>query len=162
MESKHRRDMNYKTAEVVSFLNLSFWACTLNPGPGQSEKTKKLGKCCTSKHNNFWSNIQDIWSVHWEMRSLSCSIRVEKTCAQAKQLARRLGLAHRPNTALLYLIQKSKASCQDHLYLCHFVQRKVIAISACHFHTSMPTASPFLLQTNIFDLIQTMGTSTLF
>lgn len=102
------------------------------------------------------------WGAAGSLLASSQEDVVDESSCEAKQLARRLGLAHRPNTALLYLIQKPKASCQEHLYLCNFVQRKVIAISVCHFHTSIPTASPFLLQTNIFDVIQTMGTSTLF
>jgi len=82
---------------------------------------------------------------------------VDKGSCEAKQLARKLDLTHRPNTALLYLTEKRKGSCQKHLCLCNLVHCKVTAISICHFHAGIPRAA-FLLQTNTFDLIQTTGT----
>lgn len=62
---------------------------------------------------------------------------VDKGSCEAKQLVRRLGLAHRPNTAFLYLTQKTKESCQKNLHLCNFDKYKITAISVCHFHTAI-------------------------
>lgn len=57
------------------------------------------------------------WGAAGSLLASSQEDVVDKGSCEAKQLARRLGLAHRPNTASLYLIQKQKSRIRS-IYIC--------------------------------------------
>lgn len=104
------------------------------------------------------SELRCSWKPGRFGRSLPRKMWQVSGSCEAKQLARRLGLAHKPKRALLYLTQKEE-SCQKQLGSCIFAQYRGTAIPICHFQTGIARQSPFFLQTNTLHLLQTISSS---